>query len=109
MIQVFNHNAVQLFTVKEEDFVSGCWYSSNDWIFIYITYSHVKFIMPTGDSGILRSITRCLAKAYYARDEALYVQDRACRQLVLQIDLAKPIHILRKHVISLQLQLLNAN
>eukprot|EP00850_Spirogloea_muscicola_P013255 SM000089S23811 [mRNA] locus=s89:157950:162915:- [translate_table: standard] len=83
---------------------SGAWDESG--VFIYTTLNHIKYCLPNGDSGIIRTLD---VPVYITRvvDNAVYCLDRDGKNRVLQIDtteyMFKLALILRKYDEVLQM------
>jgi coatomer protein complex subunit alpha (xenin) len=82
---IANRNLEQLCSTTETVRVkSGAW-DSDSQIFIYTTVNHVKYILPSGDTGIVRTLD---APIYMTRveDRQLAALDRECKTRSLPID-----------------------
>jgi len=64
---------------------SGAWDVSQDDLFVYTTLHHVKYCLPSGDTGTIRTLD---APVYAQRvsNEGLFCLDREARAKVLSID-----------------------
>ncbi|KDO30127.1 hypothetical protein SPRG_19862 [Saprolegnia parasitica CBS 223.65] len=64
---------------------SGVW--GND-VFVYTTQNHIKYALPNGDSGLIRSLD---VPVYLTRleDSKLYCLDRDAKMRILSIDLTE--------------------
>jgi coatomer protein complex subunit alpha (xenin) len=67
---------------------SGAWDTYNPRVFIYTTVNHVKYILPSGDSGIVRTLdvpiylTKC-------QGQTLHALDREGKTRTFQIDMTE--------------------
>ncbi|OQR92852.1 coatomer protein complex [Thraustotheca clavata] len=64
---------------------SGIW--GND-IFVYTTQNHIKYALPNGDSGIIRTLDVPVYLTHL-EDSKLYCLDRECKMRILSIDLTE--------------------
>jgi len=75
-IDMYDHTGEKVCSVEETKVISGCWYSTNELIYIYAIANTIKFLLPTGDHGVLREPFRLpLRKCLRAHDNLLYVKD----------------------------------
>ena len=88
-----NKQLEPLCTVHDTRMKSGAWYSNN--IFIYTTLTHVKYCLPNGDTGIIRTLNSPLF--IYACDQnKIYCLDRKCATRTLSVD---PTEFLLKYAV----------
>ncbi len=83
-VVVCNKNLEQQCTVAETVRVkSGAWAPQN--VFVYATLNHIKFCIPNGDTGVIRTLD---LPVYITRvtKNALYCLNRECEMLTLSID-----------------------
>ncbi|CAK4134204.1 unnamed protein product [Aphanomyces euteiches] len=64
---------------------SGVW---GDNVFVYTTQNHIKYALPNGDSGIIRTLDVPVYLTHLA-DSKLYCLDRDAKMRILQIDLTE--------------------
>jgi len=73
---------------------SGAWHPSG--VFIYSTLTHLKYLIPNGDSGIIRTLNTPLF-VYACAAGKVFSLDRKCRTRTVTID---PTEFLLKQAIS---------
>ena len=66
---------------------SGAW-DSNQRIFVYTTLNHIKYCLPNGDTGIVRTLD---VPIYITRiqQQQLYCLDRECKTRMLNVDMTE--------------------
>jgi coatomer protein complex subunit alpha (xenin) len=84
MIYICNHKLVQLSSVHEIIRVkSGVW--DENGVFIYTTLNHIKYALPEGDNGIIRTLDSPIYVTKIKGNQ-VYCIDRLCKTRVLPID-----------------------
>mmetsp|Transcript_3323 Transcript_3323/g.4566 ORF Transcript_3323/g.4566 Transcript_3323/m.4566 type:complete len:1271 (+) Transcript_3323:103-3915(+) len=81
---IANRKLEQLCTVHETIRIkSGAW--DENGIFIYSTSNHIKFCLPNGDNGIVRTLESPLYITS-VKGNRVYCLDRECRNRVISVD-----------------------
>jgi len=84
MIYICNHKLVQLSSVHEIIRVkSGVW--DENGVFVYTTLNHIKYALPEGDNGIIRTLDMPIYVTKIKGNQ-VYCIDRQCKTRVLPID-----------------------
>lgn len=83
-ITICNRKLVQLCSIHEIIRIkSGVWDESG--VFIYTTLNHIKYALPEGDSGIIRTLDVPIYVTKIKKNQ-VFCLDRQCRTRVLPID-----------------------
>lgn len=83
VLVIANRELETLCTVHDLRMKSGTWHPNG--VFLYTTLNHLKYCLPNGDTGIIRTIDVPLF-LYSAEATKLYCLDRKCKPRVLSID-----------------------
>eukprot|EP00039_Didymoeca_costata_P018608 m.334182 g.334182 ORF g.334182 m.334182 type:complete len:1220 (+) comp17307_c0_seq1:152-3811(+) len=83
-ITICNRKLVQLCAIQEIIRVkSGVWDESG--VFVYTTLNHIKYALPEGDSGIIKTLDMPIYVTK-VKGNQLYCVDRQCKPQVLPVD-----------------------
>lgn len=66
---------------------SGAW-DTNDRVFVYTTLNHVKYCLPNGDTGIVRTLDVPIYITKFHQKQ-LHCLDRECKTRVISIDISE--------------------
>lgn len=84
MITICNKKLAQLCSIHEIIRVkSGVWDESG--VFVYTTLNHIKYALPEGDNGIIRTLDMPIYVSK-VKGNQVYCLDRLCKTRVLPID-----------------------
>ena len=65
---------------------SGAWDENN--IFIFTTVTHIKYCLPSGDSGLVRSLSKCVYATKVVKS-IMYCLDREGKPRALKLDMTE--------------------
>jgi len=83
-ITLCNRKLQQLCNIHETIRVkSGIWEDSG--VFVYTTLNHIKYALPEGDSGIIRTLDQPIYIAKI-KGNSVFCLDRSCKALILPIE-----------------------
>ncbi|PRP73576.1 coatomer protein complex [Planoprotostelium fungivorum] len=81
---IATRNLEQLCSIHESVRIkSGAWDDSG--VFIYSTSTHIKYCLPNGDNGIIRTLDSPMY-IHSIKNERVYLLDRECKLRVISID-----------------------